>query len=665
MLTDVQLRRALLSTSRLGVLALVLPAALAAQSSNANRPAAVPAGAQPTAPSQQAAAPAKPVSARNAREADNDYIDGAKLFQKHDYAGAEKLFGHALALNPQEADYIRAFAYAREGRITDLVHQATLARLAGNVAKANALLEQARQLDPNNRIVAEHLSDGGDVNSAVFDPLRFPAANIASTLAGAIHLAPDQARHDIHERGDAQSVLTAVYRTFGLQVQFNAPLTGTKPIRFDLDNVTFDTATRLLHRITKTFAVVVQPKVALIAADTQDNRDRLEPLIEETIYLRGMTSEQMQDLANLARNIYDVKTVTASATGGTILLRDDEPTLRLVNAEYADMLDGSSDVLLDVTLYEVDTSRTRNFGVTLPQSLSFFDIAEEASNILTANQSLIQAALQSGALKLSGNALTDTLNELSLLYAAGALSATQATEFTSLLGTIGNFNGVPLLGLAISSGATINALLQASEAHVVDAVQIRSSDAQKTQFRTGTRYPIETSSYTSGVSGALGSALAGASQAIQQQAAALLGGAGSVTIPQIQYEDLGLTVTSTANIQHNKDIHLQLDFKIESLGAGSLNGIPELNNREFTSTVTVPAGETALLVSSVNTSELKSIQGYPGLNQLPGFQGTEKDDAKSSQELLISITPHLVREPSFRISSRPVLLTHPSGSPSP
>jgi general secretion pathway protein D len=636
-----------------------------AQASNSNTPVSLPAGIAADRPAA-AIAPPRPVSARQARAADDVYLQGAKQIERQEYEAAEKSFARALQLNPGNSDYLRAFAFAREGRVVELTHAAAQARSAGDKPRADALLQQAHTLDPDNRIVAEHLSDGADAFSPVIDPLRFPAQNIASTLAGPVELAPGDARKSFHQTGDGQSVLRAVYSAYGITVQFDDSVTSGPPLQFDLDNVTFATAAKLLGQMTKTFAVAVQPKLALVAKDTQENRDRLVPQVEETIYLRGMTSDQMQDLANLARNVYDVKNVTASATGGTILLRADEPTLKLVNAEYASMLDGGSDVMLDVTLYEIDKTTTRNLGVTFPTSVSAFSIVTELQNALNANQAAINAAIAAGYINPAQYANTNALHlaEVYYLFQAGLLSATQQSEITSLLGLgyLGTFGGLPLAGVTLASGATLTALLQTSDVRILDAIELRAGDAQASSFRSGTRYPIETSTYTTGASSAISSALAGASSAVQQLAAQYLGTGGTTTIPQIQFEDLGLTLKATPRILRGDEVNLALDLKIESLGGTALNGIPILNSRQYTSTVTVPKGKSAFLVSLVNRNELGSVQGFPGLNELPGFQGTNKDSEKDVSEILISVTPHVVREGRMRIESRRLEFPHASPS---
>jgi type II secretory pathway component GspD/PulD (secretin) len=136
-------------------------------------------------------------------------------------------------------------------------------------------------------------------------------------------------------------------------------------------------------------------------------------------------------------------------------------------------------------------------------------------------------------------------------------------------------------------------------------------------------------------------------------------GNNQVTVPQIQYEDLGITLKATPTILRDGTVQLKLDLKLESLGAGTVNNIPVLNSRQLTSIATVPMGDTALLASEVSSSETKAVQGLPGLSELPGFQSTTNDNKTvSTGELLITITPHLVREGGLHMASRPLLLPY-------
>ena len=148
----------------------------------------------------------------------------------------------------------------------------------------------------------------------------------------------------------------------------------------------------------------------------------------------------MTELANVARNIFDVKQVTASATGGDMLLRGDEEQLKLVNATFADMLDGGSDVQLDITLYELDKTHMVNIGAQLPNSASVFSVEQEAQNIVNANQTTLNAVLNSGQFTLpTGISQSEIylLEALALIKYAGVTDA----NITNLLGLVGSISG--------------------------------------------------------------------------------------------------------------------------------------------------------------------------------------------------------------------------------
>jgi type II secretory pathway component GspD/PulD (secretin) len=449
-----------------------------------------------------------------------------------------------------------------------------------------------------------------------------------------------------------------VYSLFGIKVAFDPSVTSGAPINLDMDNVTFAGATRALGIAAKIFAVPVQPTSVLVARDTQENRDALMPLVEETVYLPGRTNDEMQELANVARNIFDIKEVTASSTGGFLLLRGNEQVLREVNAVYDDMLDGNPEVLFEVSLYELDKTFDNNVGVILPKSAGVFSIAAEAQSLVSANQSIINQAVAAGLLTLNGTPLENLITEVGFLVASGAVTAVQ---YTNLLGVFGG--GLTLAGLYLGSSASFNLALNSTDVSILDAAQIRATNKQPATFRVGSRYPVVTGTYSSGVSSALASSLTGLNingTSVSSLLSQYLG-ANSVSVPQFQYEDLGITLKLTPQVLRSNTVSLALDMKVEALAGSSINNIPILDNRALTSTITVPAGQTAMLATLVSSSEMKALTGLPGLNDIPGFQGTNQDSQKGSTALLITITPHIVRSGRLEVSSRRIDTARGSG----
>lgn len=646
----------------------VLPAAARAQSSSTvNSPASIPAGATPALTQSRASrsiskSTAPELSAKQVREADDAYLEGAKQVEHRNLAAAERSFEKAANLNPDNRDYALALIVTRENYVTELVQRAATAHARGDIALSDTLLNQAHAIDPENRVIAQHFNtsppaatDAAGARKAPgmfyssIDPMKYPAEDIASRLRGPVELNPLSKKENIHLHADSRTVIRNIYSLYGITVSFDPSVNSGAPLSLDMDNVSFDDAARVLDVAGGIFAVPVQPKNVLIAKDTPENRNALMPEVEETVYLPGHTNEEMQELANLARNIFDVKHATASATGGYLLLRGNENTLREVNAVYDDMLDGNPEVQFDVNLYEIDKSIDNNIGATLPGSIGVFSIAAEAQSLVSANQSLLNQAIAAGLLSLNGSPIQNLITEVGFLVASGTVSASQ---YTNLLGVFGG--GLTFAGLYLGSNSSFSAALNSSDVRLLDAVQIRSSNQQPVNFRAGTRYPIVTATYSSGVSSSLASSLSGLNingTSVSSLLSQYLG-SNSVNVPQFQYEDLGITLKMTPHILRSDAVSVALDMKIEALAGGSINSIPILNNRALTSTISIPAGQTAMLAALVNTNETKAVLGLPGLSELPGFQGTEQDRQKGSTELLITITPHIVRTGRMQISSR-------------
>jgi type II secretory pathway component GspD/PulD (secretin) len=589
------------------------------------------------------------LSSRQLREAEDAYLAGARLLDHGDMAKAEARFAKAAALNPANADYIQAAALAHEHRVSELVLQAGKARLSGHSTKADDLLAEARKLDPENRIVTQHtdaalLSSGFRPEIQAQDDPPNGWRQESAAISGPITLLPDPGKQSFQISADSQQTIRQVLSRYGIRALFDESVQA-KSVRFNLEDVTYDRASTILFQMTNTFAVPLDPHSVVIATDTTENRQRLERQLQETIYVPGFSTEQMTELGNVVRTVFDIKQATVQSGSGSLALRAPEDTLTAVNLTLADLIDGGAEVVLDLRLYTVDLTRQRNIGVQLPQQIGVYNVESEATNLVQANQSLVQQAISQGLIPANASNITIAL----------ALISSGLVQSTLLSNTIGFFGGgLTATGITTNTSTTLNLALNSSDTRALDNVQLRVSDRQSGTFRSGTRYPITTSTYTSGISGSAAS-LAGTT--INGVSATSLlnqfgSSSGSVTIPQIQYEDLGLTLKATPSVQRSGLVRLKLDLKIEALAGSSINNIPILANRQYTSDVTVGDGETTLIASSLSRSESAAVSGIPGLSELPGFQTASSTNATEtdSSELILLITPHIVRHRSNEIA---------------
>ena len=607
-------------------------------------------------------APGALVTPHDLRAAEDAYLAGAKLLDHNDLEGAENKFVRALRLDPNRAEYAAALTVTREHRLTALVQQAGKARILGQTRRADDLLAQARALDPQNDIIAQHALKASVL--AELDPsgLHIEAgpdetrSGQSPVFAGPIQLTPAPGARSFHVHADTEAVLRQVLTAYNIRPTFD-PSVGHASLRFDLEDVPYTQAVPILLRMANLIAIPLDATSVLIAKDTEENHLRFEHQIQETVYVPGSTTEQMGELGNIVKNVFDVKQAIVQNSSGNLIVRAPAETLNAVNLTLADLIDGGGQVVMDLRLYAVDKTRNRNIGPQVPQQFGVYNVASAAQNLVTANQTLVTQAIAQGVIPAGASTIDIAL------YLLGS-GLVQSSLLTNTLGFFGG--GLTLTGLNANTTSTFNLSLNSSETRALDAIQLRAGDRQAATFRAGTRYPITTSTYsTAGAASA--SSLAGisvngvsASSLLSQY----LGSSAGVTIPQIQYEDLGITLKATPTIQKSGNISMHLDLKIESLAGTALNNIPILASRQIVSDITIGDGDTALMLSSLSRSESLAVSGTPGLGDLPGFQNltADRNTEQDSSDLVLLVTPHVVRRRSG-VTSGPRISFNPSVRP--
>lgn len=582
------------------------------------------------------------------QQAQQSYLAGAGLLGHNDLAGAQKAFAHAAELDPTRADYATAFTLTREHRVSELIQQAAKARLLRQPADAEKLIAEARAIDPDNELVTQH-STPAPVTAS---PRMIATPQI--TYTEPIELEPKPGPQDLHLRGDARQVITRAGLAYGIRIIYSETANGDTPqVRFDLNDSPYSQAMPILLRMTHMFAVPVDTKTLLVAKDTEENRQKLERQVEETIYIPASTTEQMNELVNIIKNVFDVKQIASSPTSGTIALRAPAATVKAVNYTLADMLDGGAEVELEIKLISVDKNITRDLGSTLPTAASAFSAASEVQSFVAANQSIINTAISSGAFVPSGSQAQQLIQEAAFLILSGLATNAKLTNVISFFG-----HGLTLFGASISGGASLNFGLNSSESRALDDITVRLGDKQTTTLRVGERYPVTTATYGSGISSSTAAALKNVTVNGVSANALLskyLGSSGAI-VPQVQYEDLGITLKTTPTVMRSNLVKLAIDLKIEALTGSSLNNIPILTSSVYTSDITVPEGQTVVMLSDMSKTESAAISGIPGLAELPGLQQTLADNMRerSSSELILLITPHLVRHRNNSMASRAI-----------
>jgi general secretion pathway protein D len=593
----------------------------------------------PSTPAQKessaAAAPAKAEKEPGAgarRRALKLYLAASKLFAAGQFDAALREYQRAAALDPTKTDYRLAVDVARSHEVSALIVAAAKDRLSGNTAAATAALTRAMDLDPNNPEVAEHLYQLGD------DALRKQPAPLYQQADNALGQAPPLLPagdvRSFHLRAEQRQMIPEVFKAFGIDAMLDDSVQPTQ-VRFDMDDATFTQAARALGMTTHTFYVPLDAHHVLVARDTPENRRNFTRQELETVYLSGLTSQELTDVGNLARNVFNVAQMAADPSASTLTLRAPEANLDAFNTTMRSLLDGRNQVMLNVRLIQLAHTSTRNTGVQPPQTFSAINVYSEEQSILNANQSLVQQIISSG-LASPG----DTLAILGILLASGQVSSSLFSNGLALFG-----GGLTSSALSPGGPATLNLNLNSSDSHEIDDIQLRLGDGEAGALTEGEKYPIQTSSYST-LSGSVpnipGLTGAGSSSSLSSLLSSLT--SATPTIPMIQYQDLGLTLKVTPNVLRGDDVALTIDLKITALAGASLDGNPVLNNEAYSGVVTLKKGQTVELASILNRTESRAITGTPGISEIPGLNNISANDLQRNfSTLVIMITPDVVR----------------------
>jgi general secretion pathway protein D len=634
--------------SAVSAAAALLLAALRASSEAQTTPAPPTSASQTIQPTVVVGADAARPRERDRRRAARLYLDASKLFMAEQFEEALKDYNEASTLDPANDNYRLAGDVARNHAVTALVQAAAKARLQSDAAGARAALVRALNLDPNNIAATQHLYELGE-DAGRQQPTTIDAQT-APDLGDSITVQASHDRHSFHLRSNQRQIVETVFKAYGIDAMMDESV-RSMPARIDIDDASFENAARAVGMVTHTFYVPLDAHRVVVAGDTTAKRQEFTRQVLETIYLPGLKDEEMTAVSTLAKQVFNIRQADIDHSAGAIVVRAPRDTVEAFNSTIRSLMNGRNQVVLEVKLLQVAHRSERNLGVKPPQTFAAYNVYAEEQSILSQNAALVQQIISSG-LAAPG----DTLAILGILLASGQVNSSIFSNGLALFG-----GGIT--ASALSPGpATAYFNFNSSDSRELDALQLRLGDGEAGTLKLGQRYPIQTSSF-SGLSNSVpnipGLTSAGNSGSLSSILASLQGSVPN--IPQVQYQDLGLTLKATANVMRNDRVALTVDLQLSALSGASANGNPILNNRAYSGVVTIKEGSAVVVASDLDKAESRAISGTPGLSEIPGMSNvTQKDTQKSFATLLIVITPHVVRFTQSSGHTRPLRIERAS-----
>jgi general secretion pathway protein D len=202
-----------------------------------------------------------------------------------------------------------------------------------------------------------------------------------------------------------------------------------------------------------------------------------------------------------------------------------------------------------------------------------------------------------------------------------AAAATFTNDAGGALASV--FPGFSYALKAANAQVTLNALNQITTVNVISTPSLMVLDNKTATLQVGDQVPIITQSATSVAS------------------------AGAPVINSVSYQDTGVILSLTPRINESGRVLLDIEQQVSTVAATTSSSIdsPTIQQRRIKTTVVVNSSESLTLGGLIQNSKTLSRTQAPLLGDLPliGAAFRSKDDTIAKTELIIIITPHIVR----------------------
>ncbi len=391
-----------------------------------------------------------------------------------------------------------------------------------------------------------------------------------------------------------KDVFNILTQLSGVNFVFDEGIKDT-PVSIFLENASFQQALELLNNMNKLSTKNLNETTVLVYQNTPDKSKQYEDMVLRTFHLNYMDAKKA---INLIRTMIQVRKAYVNEDSNSIVVRDTEDVVAVVEKilDANDMPE--AEVVLDVEVIEISDKNAENVGLLL----SNYNVQLGAFSPAPDNK-----------------LLSTTLSGVTTTVAAGTTTTTGGGDITNLVRafTMKGFGGYVTV-----PNATFNLGKTLAKGEVLSNPKIRVKNKEKAKFNVGTRVPITTTTLN-----------------------------GVTSQVNVQYVDVGVKVNAEPTIQLNNEILIKLTLEVSSIltkekvGADGLTTVVTIGTRNIETVLSLKDGETSIIGGLIQRTESNDKTKLYLLSDIPliGPLFTNSNTSKDKTELMLAITPRLVR----------------------
>ncbi len=424
-----------------------------------------------------------------------------------------------------------------------------------------------------------------------------------------------------------KDALNFIAAQVGINVTFDREVVD-RPMTIQLDDVTVEQALAQIMTMNQLSYKIINERSIFVFQDTQQKHTQYDEQVIRTFYIQHADATEMQQLiSTLIRlpNIAVQPAITGNKTANTITVRASTTVMQILEKVIDQNDKPRAEITFDIEILEVDRQRASSYGLNLTSYAvgGVFSPVVSPSATTAASTAGTGTTTPTGTTGTTGTPTTGTTTTTATGTSTAPNAVVSPPAFN--LNTITHGINTADFYLAVPA-AVLYAMESDTKTRLLAKPQLRGSEGTKMTVNLGTQVPIVSTSYTP----------------------IATGGAGVNPLNSFQLKDVGINLEITPRVTLDGDVLVDLIVESNSQGpdknvAGT--NYPSFVTRKVVTRLRLRDGESNLLAGLLREDETSSVNGFPGAIHVPLLKQafSSNNNAKSSIDLIMLLTPHIVR----------------------
>jgi general secretion pathway protein D len=512
---------------------------------------------------------------------------GRDAERRQDYDRAVVEYTKALRQNPDNADARLSLDRAKLRASQDHFSRGRRFAALGKLDQALIEYEVASELNPTNADVDEELRSTRNKLRAKVAVAREGKTELQTIIERARDLPPPGL--DIPQGVKMPTTLTfrdASSRDVFTAIARLANISLIFDSAFRETPVTVDLRNATLDDALSTVAGATRTFFRVTAPKTiaviPDTPAKRREYEEEVVRTFYLSNADLKETMDLLRMVLDARRISPTTATNALTIKDTPERIAAAARVLSAIDKARPEVIIDVELLEVDRTKLLEYGLQIA--------SPAGSNPPTGlNGTVAVATDASGA---------TTLQTLKNLTSADIIATGLPTLYYRLLKTDSN-------------------------TRTLANPQLRTIDGIAAKARFGEQVPVPVTTF----------------------APIATGGTAQQPITSFNYQNIGVNIDITPRTHHDDDVTLQLQVVVSNISGTGFGGLPTFGNREINTLIRLRDGETNMLAGLIRDDERTTLDGIPGLVDLPviGHLFGHNTKTVNQTDIILTLTPHIIR----------------------